>query len=135
MKHLFLLLLGLTLTCYSVNAQQKEEANMSWKSFEIEDLKDQLTSSQKPWLPFLKVESLSCGLYSLAKGSEDKQSPHSQDEVYYVLEGKASFVVGEEKSTAKKGSVIYVKAGEPHRFYDITEDLQVLVFFSAKTGD
>ncbi|MDN5215368.1 cupin domain-containing protein [Fulvivirgaceae bacterium BMA12] len=107
-----------------------EQNEKVWQAFEMQDLQNQLKQSGKPWLPFLDVSTLNCGLYSLAKGATDHQSPHEQDEVYYVLEGSATLEVGEEKIVAKEGSVIFVKARAPHRFVDIEKDLKVLVFFS-----
>lgn len=121
----------LSLCSFQVAAQQQADTTVVWKLFEIQELQEQLSKSGKPWLPFLDVNTLSCGIYALSKGGEDKQSPHRQDEVYYILEGKASIKVGEEVGPAKAGSVIFVKAGIPHQFIDIEEDLKVLVFFSA----
>ncbi len=70
------------------------------------------------------------GLYALTTRSEDRQQPHDKDEVYYVVKGSATLEVGEDKILAKPGSVIYVKAEVPHRFIDITQDIEVLVIFS-----
>ena len=108
--------------------QQTEKA---WQSYEMQDLLKQLEQSGKPWLPFLDVSTLNCGVYSLAKGSEDGQSPHKQDEVYYVLEGEATLEVNGENIPATRGGVIFVKAGVVHRFVHIEKDLKLLVFFSA----
>ncbi len=107
-----------------------EQNEKVWQAFEMQDLQDQLKQSGKPWLPFLDVSTLNCGLYSLAKGATDHQSPHEQDEVYYVLEGSATLEVGDDKIAAREGSVIFVKARAAHRFVDIEKDLKVLVFFS-----
>lgn len=41
------------------------------------------------------------------------------------------FQAGDEKANIKEGSILFVKAEVPHRFYEIEEDLQVLVFFAA----
>ncbi len=98
-------------------------------------LEKQLSESGRPYLPFLRVPTLSSGLYKLPKGGEDKQQPHTQDEVYYVIAGKAVLSVGEEETLVKPGSVIFVRAGVEHRFHSIEEDLQVLVFFSAAESE
>jgi quercetin dioxygenase-like cupin family protein len=79
---------------------------------------------------------MSAGLYVLAAGGEDTQSPHREDELYYVIRGKARFSAATDDRAVKAGSLIFVAAEVTHRFYDITEDLQVLVFFApAETPD
>ncbi len=131
MNYKLIVIICLMTGVFSTYGQQSSDSTSLWKSFEMEDLEKQLDAKQSPWLPFMKVPSLSCGLYALKKGSVDKQSPHNQDEVYYVLEGNATLNVAKENIKVQKGSVIFVKAGVAHRFYDIAEDLKVLVFFSA----
>lgn len=123
------LLLLFTLQAKS-QEQMTKQTEKAWQAFEIKDLQKQLEQSGKPWLPFLDVSTLNCGIYFLAKGAEDKQSPHKQDEVYYVLEGEATLEVDSESILAMRGSVIFVKAGAVHRFLNIEKDLKLLVFFS-----
>ncbi len=86
--------------------------------------------SGKRYQEFLRVASMSAGLYALAAGSEDPQSPHAEDEMYYVTCGRARFRAGTGERAVGPGSLLFVAAGVVHRFYDITEDLQVLVFFA-----
>jgi mannose-6-phosphate isomerase-like protein (cupin superfamily) len=79
---------------------------------------------------FLRQPSMSLGLYILPTGGTDPQSPHHEDEVYYVLAGKAQIQVGEESQPVRTGSVVFVAKGVPHKFHDIEEELQILVFFA-----
>jgi mannose-6-phosphate isomerase-like protein (cupin superfamily) len=65
-----------------------------------------------------------------AAGETDRQKPHHEDEIYYVLRGKARFKAGSEDREVSAGSVIFVAAEVGHRFYDITEELAALVFFA-----
>jgi mannose-6-phosphate isomerase-like protein (cupin superfamily) len=81
-------------------------------------------------LEFLRVSSMSAGVYVLAAGAADLQSPHQQDELYYVIRGKSRMRVGSEDRSVAVGSVIFVAAHEEHRFHDIEEELTVLVFFA-----
>lgn len=81
-------------------------------------------------MPFLNTDKLKTGLYNLPAGSQDRQRPHAEDEVYYVISGKAMFKAGEESILVETGAVLYVKTEVEHRFYDIEEDLNILVFFS-----
>src|SRR5689334_25323447 len=79
---------------------------------------------------FLRVPAMSAGLYVLAAGATDPQKPHNEDELYYVIRGRARMRIGTEEHTVEAGSVIFVEARAYHRFFDITEDLEVLVFFA-----
>ena len=82
------------------------------------------------YLEFLRVSSMSAGLYVLPAGGVDAQSPHAQDELYYVVRGKARMRAGAEDRPVEAGAVIFVAAHLEHRFYDIDEELTVLVFFA-----
>lgn len=84
----------------------------------------------KLYQEFLRVPTLSVGVYVLAAGAADPQKPHQQDEVYYVVRGRAHMRIGSEELVVKAGSVIFVAAQVEHRFFDISEELEVLVFFS-----
>lgn len=99
-------------------------------AFELSDLRTQRAASEKLYLEFLKVPSLSMGLYELPAGSADPQQPHSEDEIYYVTAGRAQICVDGEDRPVQAGSVVYVAAGVAHRFHSIEEELSILVFFA-----
>lgn len=90
--------------------------------------------SGEPYLEFLRVPTLSVGLYVLPAGASDPQQPHTEDEVYHVVSGKGHIRVGAEDRAVGAGTVVFVEAGVDHRFYDIEEDLTVLVFFAPAEG-
>lgn len=104
------------------------------KFFKESELQQLRAQSKKLYLEFLKVPSLSCGLYELAAGSTDPQSPHTEDEVYYVISGTAQITVNEETKRIEPGDIIFVAAHDPHKFHDIKEDLSLLVFFAPPEG-
>jgi mannose-6-phosphate isomerase-like protein (cupin superfamily) len=79
---------------------------------------------------FLRMPTMSVGLYQLAVGSSDPQQPHTEDELYYIVQGRAQIQVGEEHIHVEPGSLIFVAANVDHHFHTITEDLMVLVFFA-----
>jgi len=99
-------------------------------AYELADLVQQQGASGRLYLEFLRVPSLSMGVYTLPAGSQDPQQPHSEDEVYYILRGKATIFVGEEDRAVQPGSIVYVAANVEHHFHSITEALTVLVFFA-----
>ena len=67
-------------------------------------------------------------------GGVDHQQPHTEDEIYYVIEGRARITVGNETAPVGTGSVVFVGAGEPHRFHDIEAELHLLVVFGPAEG-
>jgi mannose-6-phosphate isomerase-like protein (cupin superfamily) len=83
---------------------------------------------------FLRSRDLSVGVYRLAASSSDPQQPHAEDELYYVLKGRARFTSGGGSIDVEPGFVLFVPAGEPHRFDDIVEPLTLLVVFGPAEG-
>jgi mannose-6-phosphate isomerase-like protein (cupin superfamily) len=96
----------------------------------LAEIEEQRAASGKPYREFLRVPAMSTGLYVLRAGETDRQKPHREDEIYYVIRGRARFKAGSEDREVSAGSVIFVAAEVGHRFYDITEELAVLVFFA-----
>src|SRR5512143_3006140 len=98
------------------------------QAFELAQLTNQRKQTNKLYLEFLKVPDLSMGVYVLPVGGIDPQSPHTEDEVYYVVRGKAQIKVGDEDRAVQAGSVVYVAKNLEHRFHSIEEELTILVF-------
>ena len=96
----------------------------------ITDLQNHRKQSGKRYSEFLRVPTMSAGVYVLPAGGTDPQSPHKQDEMYYVVRGRARLQAGSEDHAVSEGSIIFVAAGVEHRFYEITEELMALVFFA-----
>ncbi len=86
------------------------------------------------WVEHLRVADLSVGSYSIPRGGVDDQEPHTEDEIYVVTAGQAVLQAGADTVRVGPGSVIYVAAGEAHRFTDITEDLAAVVLFAPAEG-
>lgn len=123
--------------CGPASAQTQEDEmqeSPTWIHADIDDVRAERAAHGRPWQEFMRVPDLFAGLYEIPAGGQDNQSPHDADEVYYILEGRATAVVGDDRVPVAPGSVLYVAKEEEHRFVDITEDLSVLVFF-ATAGD
>jgi quercetin dioxygenase-like cupin family protein len=93
-------------------------------------IEEQRAESGKLYREFMRVPAMSAGLYVLGEGAVDHQKPHREDEIYYVLRGRARFKAGMEDREVSGGDVIFVAAEVGHRFYDIAEELAVLVVFA-----
>jgi len=104
---------------------------MSMQAFELAALEAEHAARGQLYYEFLRVPALNCGLYILPAGQPDPQQPHEEDEVYYVISGAGRFTAGDQDIEVGPGSVIYVSAGDEHRFHSITEDLRILVFFAS----
>jgi quercetin dioxygenase-like cupin family protein len=96
----------------------------------VAEIERQRAQSVKLYREFLRVPAMSAGLYVLPAGASDPQRPHHEDEMYYVLRGRARFRAGDEDREISAGSVLFVATEVEHRFYDIAEELAVLVFFA-----
>ncbi|MBK8979229.1 MAG: cupin domain-containing protein [Planctomycetes bacterium] len=121
---------ALAALCVAAALSAQRPALPPAESFSLPELTTQLDAAGRAWLPFLSRRSLACGVYRLAEGATDHQTPHAHDEVYYVVAGRAQLAVGARRLDATPGAVLYVAAGAEHRFVDITADLTALVFFS-----
>jgi mannose-6-phosphate isomerase-like protein (cupin superfamily) len=91
-------------------------------------------ASGATYVEHLATRDLSVGTYSLGVGAADAQSPHTEDEIYVVTAGRARFTGAAQSVEVGPGTVLFVPANEEHRFYDITEDLVLLVVFGPAYG-
>jgi mannose-6-phosphate isomerase-like protein (cupin superfamily) len=98
--------------------------------FELDQLQAQRVQAGRSYLEFLRVPAMSAGIYVLPVGGNDRQSPHNQDEIYYVISGSAKMKLGQEERRVEQGSVIFVEAGLEHRFFDIEQELALVVVFA-----
>ena len=83
-------------------------------------------------IPVLAHGSLVVELY-VPKGHVP-QTPHTRDEVYVVARGSAVLVTGVDRRPADPGSFLFVAAGHPHQFEDISSDFAVWVIFYGPEG-
>jgi mannose-6-phosphate isomerase-like protein (cupin superfamily) len=100
------------------------------KAFETNDLLRQRAEGGERYLEFLRDGHFSGGLYVLEAGEVDPQTPHAEDEVYYVVRGLAGFECEGHSVPVSPGSILFVEARARHRFHSIAERLEVLVFFA-----
>ena len=106
-------------------------AGAGWRVFDVAELLEKKRSIRVPYYEFLRVPALSCGIYTLPAGAKDLQGPHDEDEVYYVIGGRARVRIGDEERSVGPGSILYVEATSEHSFIEIDEDVTLLVFFAS----
>ncbi|MFL6588924.1 MAG: cupin domain-containing protein [Chthoniobacterales bacterium] len=78
------------------------------------------TKDAKEWFEVLQTSKRTqTAMISLAAGKATgpKAEAHAKsDQVLLMLSGKLSGIVGSEAVTLKKGDVLLIRAGTPHRF-------------------
>jgi mannose-6-phosphate isomerase-like protein (cupin superfamily) len=90
--------------------------------------------TKEPWLEFQRSPDLSTGLYVLQVGEIDEQVPHTEDEIYVAVSGRARFEAAGGGVDVEPGTVLFVPANEEHRFVHVTETLQLVVVFGPAEG-
>src|SRR5262245_13572840 len=94
----------------------------------------EMLAARESWREVFRVPDLSLGVYRLGRGEDDPQTPHGEDEIYYVMSGRGVLRVDGREHPLGPGSVAYVPARAVHRFHDIAEDLTLLVVFAPAEG-
>src|SRR3954462_14641465 len=90
--------------------------------------KDRLLAAGGGYAIVHSSPGLEIGVYVLVAPEPDRQSPHDDDEVYVVLEGRGVLEVEGEQIALTEGQAAFVPAGAEHRFVAY-ESLSVLVIF------
>jgi mannose-6-phosphate isomerase-like protein (cupin superfamily) len=104
------------------------------QAFELAELSKHMDENGERYLEFIREPDCSVGVYRLPAGGIDPQQPHSEDELYYVVSGRAMFRQGDEDRPVGPGSLLYVPARAIHRFHSISEDITILVVFAPAEG-
>lgn len=103
----------------------------SFQSAELADAVARARSARDGYAAkVLHSDLLSVGLYLLPAGGADAQQPHNEEEVYYVVSGRAKLRVGEEDHPVQPGTLLFVPALAVHFFHDISEELVLVVFWA-----
>jgi mannose-6-phosphate isomerase-like protein (cupin superfamily) len=93
-----------------------------------------LRDEGKAYFEFLRTRNLSVGVYRLSAGGTDSQQPHGEEEIYFVVSGRARFSSGTQDVAVNAGDILFFPPREPHRFHEIAESLELLVFFAPAEG-
>lgn len=99
-------------------------------AFDLDAQIERLDTSRHDFAEFFRSETLSLTVAFWPAGATDEQTPHTEDEVYYIASGRAKLRVGDEDREVGPGTIAFVRAGAEHRFWAIEEDLKVLVFWA-----
>lgn len=109
-------------------------ATPAWQVFNLDELIAKAHEGDADYQEFIHEPTMSCGIYHLKAGSTDMQGYHDEDEVYVVIEGRGQLRVGDDYQLVKPGAVLFVRASEDHAFFEIEEDMTMLVLFAASVS-
>jgi mannose-6-phosphate isomerase-like protein (cupin superfamily) len=112
-----------------VNQQDRTMTQSTWQVFQLNELLQRIERGGVRLHEFLRTPSLSCAISHLPAGSNEMATAHEEDELYFVLEGRARLRIDDEDHAVEKGTLLYVEAACDHSFFDIEEDLTVIAFF------
>lgn len=76
----------------------------------------------------------SMSVEAFAPNERDRQSPHAQDELYFIQRGRGTLTIGDTAHACAAGDAFFVAAGEDHRFTDFTHDFATWVVFWGPQG-
>jgi mannose-6-phosphate isomerase-like protein (cupin superfamily) len=76
--------------------------------------------------------TLEVGVY-VPQGT-DPQTPHTRDELYVIEQGRGLFRHADQVHAFSAGDVLFVPAGEIHRFERFSEDFAAWVMFYGPEG-
>ena len=96
-------------------------------AWELDELEAARTASGRLYHEFISVPDLSGGLYVLEAGAIDPQSPHTEDELYVVMSGRARSWSAARCDRSGPARWSSWPPGVEHRFHDIEERLVLLV--------
>jgi mannose-6-phosphate isomerase-like protein (cupin superfamily) len=97
--------------------------------YDITTYLEKIKNSSSYFSTFVDKESLAAGVLLLKPGEEDTQSPHENDEVYFILSGDGFLKIKNKDYAVSKNKLFFVAKDVGHFFHGNTEDLHVLYFF------
>jgi mannose-6-phosphate isomerase-like protein (cupin superfamily) len=100
-----------------------------WSVFTLDELTRRVEGKEVQFVEFLRSPGLTCGMYRLPAGARDMQAPHLEDEVYFVVSGRAKIKVAGKEQEITAGTILYVRATSEHTFFDIEEELTLVAVF------
>jgi mannose-6-phosphate isomerase-like protein (cupin superfamily) len=98
--------------------------------FPLAEIRKRREQSGELYLEFLRIPEMSVGFYALPASGVDPQTPHREDEIYYVIRGRATISISGEDRPVAPGATIFVAKGADHRFHSVSEPLELLVVFA-----
>ena len=83
-------------------------------------------------LSYFETRNFFCDVYGLEPGQEQKVHSHDDaDKIYFVIDGRGEFLIGEETCVLGPNQIVLAPAGESHGVRNTSEArLTLLVFMT-----
>ncbi|MEO9365278.1 MULTISPECIES: cupin domain-containing protein [Candidatus Nitrosocaldus] len=108
---------------------------MRTEVYNVNDILDIMSKDGDWCCTFLQSRSMDAGVLRLKPGEDDPQSPHVNDEIYYIIKGDGFITIEGKDIPIKEGSVIFVPAKAKHKFHGNTKELIALYIFAGRDED
>jgi mannose-6-phosphate isomerase-like protein (cupin superfamily) len=97
--------------------------------YDITTYLEKIENSGSYFSTFIDRESLAAGVLLLKPGEDDTQTPHENDEIYFILSGDGFLKIKNKNYEVSKNRLFFVAKNVKHFFHGNTEELKVLYFF------
>lgn len=105
---------------------------MNFKVSPEDALKKLLDDYELPFTVVMKHGTMTIEYF--APQEVDTQTPHKQDEIYVIVKGHSTFYRDGERTSCKKGDILFVPAGMEHYFENFSDDFATWVIFYGPDG-
>ena len=97
--------------------------------FDLSTYLEKIKTGSSYFHTFINRDSLAAGVLVLQSGEEDMQTPHENDEVYYIISGNGFLKIKDKDYKVSKDKLFFVAKNVEHCFHGNTKELKVLYFF------
>ncbi|MFQ5781820.1 MAG: cupin domain-containing protein [Nitrosopumilus sp.] len=97
--------------------------------FDLSTYFEKIKNSSSYFYTFINRDTLAASILVLQPGEEDNQTPHENDEVYYVMSGDGFLKINGKDYKVSKDKLFFVAKNVEHFFHGNTRKLKVLYFF------
>lgn len=98
------------------------------------ELLEELPAEDRTHKEVLDEESMTVEVGRYPSEEAAPKNPHTEDELYFVISGSGKIRVGDETHAVSAGDTVFVEQGTEHDFFDIEEEITVLIVFAASTN-
>jgi mannose-6-phosphate isomerase-like protein (cupin superfamily) len=97
--------------------------------FDVKEYVKNIPKSGTYFHTFINKDSLAAGVLRLVPGEDDIQTPHDNDEIYYVIDGDGFLNISGKDYPIREGRAYFVGKKVKHKFHGNKRELVVLYFF------